>query len=241
MHDISLIGYGRFGKLLASLLQPEYPVLAFDPANPETESGVTSGSFDEVVECATIFIAVPIRSFKDVIQEIAERVRPGTTVLDVCSVKVYPVTVMQEHLNPEIGIIATHPLFGPDSFHRDQKLNMMIHPVRDRYQQAEHWKTFFAGKGLNILSMTPEEHDRQAANSQGIAHFVGRVLRETGIRSQPVSTVGYEDLLNVVEQTCNDSWELFADLQNFNPYTTAMIDRMETAITSIRHKIFNGE
>ena len=35
---------------------------------------------------------------------------------------------------------------------------------------------------------------------------------------------GFTELLGVIEQTCNDSWDLFKDLQKFNPYTNEMIE-----------------
>ena len=53
-----------------------------------------------------IFIAVPIRHFKSLIIDIAPKLRKGTTVIDVCSVKSYPVEVMTNSLSKDIGIIA---------------------------------------------------------------------------------------------------------------------------------------
>ena len=52
--------------------------------------------------------------------------------------------------------------------------------------------------------MTPDEHDREAAFTQGVAHYIGRVLSDLGVRRSPIGTVGYNKLLEIVEQTCND-------------------------------------
>ncbi len=65
--------------------------------------------------------------------------------------------------------------------------------------------------------MTPDEHDREAAFTQGVAHYIGRVLSDLGIQRSPIGTVGYNKLLEIVEQTCNDPWQLFLDLQRYNP------------------------
>ncbi len=34
-----------------------------------------------------------------------------------------------------------------------------------------------------------------------------------------IATPGCRKLLDIIEQTCNDSWQLFFDLQLYNPYT----------------------
>ena len=86
--------------------------------------------------------------------------------------------------------------------------------------------------------MSPDDHDRIAASSQGITHFIGRVLNESGVRSTDINTLGFNELLGVIEQTCNDSWELFKDLQKYNPYTNKMIDSLVNTIQKI-HKDCN--
>ena len=84
-----------------------------------------------------------------------------------------------------------------------------------------------------------DEHDRIAASSQGITHFIGRVLDESGVRSTDINTLGFNELLGVIEQTCNDSWDLFSDLQKFNPYTNEMIDNLVATIVNIHKQIKN--
>ena len=85
--------------------------------------------------------------------------------------------------------------------------------------------------------MSPNEHDQMAASSQGITHFIGRVLKESGVRSTDINTLGFNELLGVIEQTCNDSWDLFRDLQKYNPYTKEMIDNLVNTITKIHNEI----
>ncbi len=43
-------------------------------------------SLDEVLECIIVFIAVPIRSFEQIVKEIATYTLYNTTIVDVCSV-----------------------------------------------------------------------------------------------------------------------------------------------------------
>lgn len=40
--------------------------------------------------------------------------------------------------------------------------------------------------------------------------------------STPIDTLGAQKLLEVMDQTCNDTWQLFKNLQNYNSYTKPM-------------------
>ena len=112
-----------------------------------------------------------------------------------------------------------------------------MYPVRDIHNQYDKLKHTFESKSISIVEMSPEAHDKDAAMSQGITHFIGRVLREAGISSTKINTFGFNELLGVIEQTCNDSLDLFKDLQNYNPYTIEMIKKLEEAINMVQNQI----
>jgi prephenate dehydrogenase len=184
-----------------------------------------------------IFIAVPIRHFESVITEIAPQISEGTTVIDVCSVKKHPTEIMENNLPENVGIIATHPMFGPDSFVSNNRLKMMINNTRDSHNQFNFWRRFFIDQGIQVMEMSPDQHDRMAAQTQGVTHFLGRMLKEYGIRKTAIDTQGFRDLLDLVDQTCNDTWELYTDLQLYNPYTKDMIEKLKLATTSLDRRL----
>ena len=47
----------------------------------------------------------------------------------------------------------------------------------------------------------------------------------------------FRDLLDLVDQTCNDTWELYTDLQLYNPYTNDMIDKLKLATVSLDNRL----
>ncbi|MFO8065575.1 MAG: prephenate dehydrogenase/arogenate dehydrogenase family protein, partial [Spirochaetia bacterium] len=182
-----------------------------------------------------------------VARELAPHMRPGTVVVDTCSVKLYPVDVMRRHLPEEVGILATHPMFGPDSAKNGiEGLPLIYWPERS-VARDEHgaqgggeepggvdwWPEWFASVGLRTIRMSPDEHDHEAAYTQGITHFIGRVLDDLSVRPSPIGTVGYQKILDVVEQTCNDPLQLFLDLQRYNPYTTEMRAKLKASLERV--------
>ncbi len=233
MKSIGIIGYGRFGTVLADLLKKDYDVLVYDP---NISAGELSAALEEVLESVIIFIAVPISSFEKVLINISEYKLYNTTIIDVCSVKIYPVKIMQKYLPGHVGIIASHPHFGPDSYSPFKELKITLYPVRDTYSRYDEIRDFFQKYSIRTVKLTPDEHDMMAASSQGLTHFIGRVLNEAGVVSTQINTLGFNDLLAVIEQTCNDSWDLFKDLQKYNPYTHKMIDNLLDTINKVYKK-----
>ena len=67
-----------------------------------------------------------------------------------------------------------------------------------------------------MVEMTCEEHDRQAASTQFITHTVGRVLGAMKLESTNINTKGFESLLQLVDNTTNDSFDLYYGLFMYN-------------------------
>ena len=231
MNRVSIIGFGRFGAMLHSLLSKGFEVDVFDK-NSIDNSDVNEVSLEDALQNETIFIAVPIRDFENLVKEISKKISSGKTVIDVCSVKVFPKKVMLDNLSNETDIIATHPLFGPDSL-KDSGSVMTMESVRNTLGRYDFWKNYFESQNISIEEISAEEHDMMAARSQGLTHFVGRVIDDFGTNQTRIDTEGYKALHKLVNQTCNDTWELFEDIQNFNPFTEKMISELNESFEKI--------
>ena len=231
MNRVSIIGFGRFGAMLHSLLSKGFEVDVFDK-NSIDNSDVNEVSLEDALQNETIFIAVPIRDFENLVKEISKKISSGKTVIDVCSVKVFPKKVMLDNLSNKTDIIATHPLFGPDSL-KDSGSVMTMESVRNTFGRYDFWKNYFESQNISIEEISAEEHDMMAARSQGLTHFVGRVIDDFGTNQTRIDTEGYKALHKLVNQTCNDTWELFEDIQNFNPFTEKMISELNESFEKI--------
>lgn len=237
----AVVGFGRFGQLLAKLLNEDFSVVISEINQTNIalakEHNYKVVSLKEAATADTLFLTIPISNFESVVKKLAKYVDGDNLVIDTCSVKIYPTELMKKYLiNTEI--LGTHPLFGPDSVKNGLRGRKMVFcPLTISQTRLDFWSNYWKAKGLEVIQTSPKEHDKVAAYSQGITHFIGRVLSEMKLKSSAIATKGYEELLAIIEQTNNDSWQLFYDLQHYNPYSKDMRDVLAVAINKVGEKL----
>jgi len=231
----AVVGLGRFGYFWAEFLKGFGPLWAYNRSSEKpTPPGVLRIEKEQLREVDTLFLCVSISALEKVLLDIRDFLKPGVVVIDTCSVKVHPVQVMKKVLGEDAALVATHPMFGPDSGKNGvQGLPLVISPVQNAQKAFDLWKKRFEDSGLKVLVMAPEEHDRIGAYTQGVTHFVGRLLDRLGLVPEAMATTGYNALLEIIRQTCNDPFQLFLDLQKFNPYTVNMREDLKMAFEAL--------
>ncbi|GAB1481574.1 prephenate dehydrogenase/arogenate dehydrogenase family protein [Treponema sp.] len=233
---VGVFGLGRFGSFWSSLLSRRFAVQAYDiDPDRRAEVGVTRVSLEELCTCKTIFLCVSIRSMREVLRLIQGYLSAETLIIDTCSVKVYPGRWMLELLPPSVHILASHPMFGPESAKAGlDELPIMLDPIRLGEEQTRFWEETFASFGLSVVRMDCDRHDREAAYSQALTHFVGRSLHSLGLPETEIATRWYTKLHSVAKQCVRDSNELFQDMQCFNPYTESMRSELLASFAATR-------
>ena len=220
---IGIIGFGRFGQLLAKILKKSHKIKVSDKINKSRAAkkiGVRFCDLNEVCQQDFIILAVPISEFKNVVLDITDKLKKGQIVIDTCSVKEHPAELMLKHLPKNIEILASHPMFGPDSAKFGLKgLQMVFCPIRIKRESLNKAKKIFRSFGLEIVEMTPKEHDQQSVSSLNLVHFIGRVLEKMEIRPPKITTLGFKQLLKACKTVTNDTWQLFCDMQNYNRFS----------------------
>jgi prephenate dehydrogenase len=235
--NIAILGYGRFGKLLAELLKTHGNIFIIHRHQVNNKK-VKQINLKEIRDMDWIIPAVPISTLGQVLKKISPHLNPGSLVMDVCSVKTLPCRWMKTILPQEVEILGSHPMFGPDSAKYGLKdLSMVFCPIRIKHSRLQQVIKIFRSLGPNCLVMDPKTHDREAAMSLSLVHFIGRALGQMNIRSQKVSTLGFERLLSVNETVTNDTWQLFHDMHAFNPYAKAVRGRYLKALDKVNTKL----
>ncbi len=239
----AVYGLGRFGSFWAECLyKAGCEVIAYSRSEHPLPEGVRKADEEEVLTAPVLFFCVAISSFESVLKRVGSRIGRDTIVMDTCSVKIMPSEWMKENIPSDRTIIATHPMFGPDSGRNGVKgLPLVMCPVSPVGKGYEEMKSFFLSMGLDVREMSAEKHDEEAAYSQGVTHFVGRTLSQMGMKPTPIATQGYRNLMTIVEQTCNDPMQLFYDLQRYNPYAKEMRLSLQVAIEKVLNALRREE
>lgn len=220
MKTVGLIGFGQFGQLAARHLAARFVVGVHDPLVAEetiAAAGYPSLSLEAAAARDVVILAVPVQQMESVIALIAPNVRPGATVVDVASVKMLPSKWLAHYLPDNVHIVATHPLFGPQSAAKGLAGSLLVVcPIRGE----QHVKVAALGEelGLTVRISSAQEHDREMAYVQALTHLIGRSLSAMAIPDEMLKTQSYQHLLDLTGLIGNDSYELFTAIQTLNPF-----------------------
>jgi prephenate dehydrogenase len=220
--SLGIIGFGAFGRLIARHLAPYFAVRAYDPlltpGRPVEGYDVTASDLPGAARCSVVVLATPVAALAEVVEAIAGHLRPGTLVIDVGSVKVRPAAIMRAGLPRHVEIVATHPLFGPQSAADGIRgLKIAVCPVRG--ERIAGVSAFLESVlGLEVILTTPEEHDREVAAVQGLTHLIAKVLVEMEPLPTRMTTRSFELLMQAVGMVRHDAPEVFQAIERANPY-----------------------
>lgn len=239
---IGIVGFGRFGKFLSKELSNEHWIWAHSRTD-YTDIASDYGAcfvkeFNDFIELNLdcLIISTSISSFDSVVNKFPKKFLDNKLLVDVLSVKSFPKNIML-NIDSECDILCTHPMFGPDSANNGwTNLPFVYEKVRiTDEKRCDKLIKFFKNMDCKILEMTAEEHDEYSANSQFITHLTGRLLNELNIQTTPINTQGFDYLLNIMDNTCNDSMDLFQGLYSNNPKSIEILNMFEEAIIKIKN------
>jgi prephenate dehydrogenase len=240
MKSLGLIGFGQFGQLAASVLKSQFDVTVTDTAPQAAATaqamGVRFGSLAQAAARELVIVAVPVVAMRGVFAAMAPHVQPGALVIDVGSVKMLPAQWMTETLPAHVDLVATHPLFGPQSARTGLKgLRLVVCPIRG--ERHEKVAAFGRSLGLTVTVTNPEEHDREMAYVQALTHLIGRSLVNLGIPDEQLKTPSYQHLLELCSLIGADSFELFTAIQMQNPFAAevagAFVDQARSLLDQV--------
>ena len=235
--NIAIIGQGRFGKLMADILKSFGDVFIISSRKLDGDN-MKQIDFADIERMDWVIPCVPISAMQDTLKKIKPFIKKGSLIMDVCSVKVMPCEWMRGIIPEDIEIIGTHPMFGPDSASNGLKgLQVVICPIRSSNKTLGSVIDIFKEMKLKVIEVSPKEHDRQVAVSLALVHTVGRGLARAEVGKQKITTLGFERLLAVNENVNNDTWQLFLDMQHYNPYADKIRKKFINSLIDIDKEI----
>ncbi len=232
MRQLGVIGFGSFGRFMATHLKDHFDLLVHDlrpVADVALELGVKEADLDAVIACEGLVVAVPVQDMKEVLIEVARRDSRPRWVVDVASVKSRPVEMMREVLPADVDFGGLHPMFGPQSG-RDGIAGLKVVWCEGRGDLSSVTDFLSSTLELEVIPMTPEDHDYEMAYIQGLTHWIAKALREIKLPNENLATPAYRHLLSIEAILREDSFELFRTIEVENPFAASarreLLDRL---------------
>uniref|UniRef100_A0A7N0TUR8 Prephenate/arogenate dehydrogenase domain-containing protein n=1 Tax=Kalanchoe fedtschenkoi TaxID=63787 RepID=A0A7N0TUR8_KALFE len=249
---IAIIGFGNFGQFLArTLIRQGHTVLAHSRSDYTDVAANLGATFfpDPHDVCEqhpdVVLLCTSIISSEQVLNSLPlHRFKRNTLFVDVLSVKEFPKSLLLRTLPPHFDILCTHPMFGPQSGKNGWSgLSFVYEKVRigneeSRISRSDKFLDIFEREGCKMVEMSCAEHDMHAVRSQFLTHTVGRILHSLELESTDINTKGYESLLDLVENTSGDSFDLYYGLFMYNTNAMEQLERLDLGFEALRKQLF---
>jgi len=122
-------------------------------------------AFDDVL------LAIPSRALPEAAELVSKNMSPGSTIMDISSVKVGVVERVEERVREGVNYVSLHPLFGPAA-RKLQGCSIVVTPVRVLSEEAlSPIVETLRSIGLRVVSASADEHDRIMSILQ-VAHHM---------------------------------------------------------------------
>ena len=248
MSTIAIVGYGRFGSALGTLLEEAGErVRAFDP-HAAIPAAQRVGSLAEAAAgAAFVALAVPVAGLSAVLTELRPHLTAEHTVFDVGSVKVGPTAVLAAHLGGEVPWVATHPLFGPVSLRRGERpLRAVVCPSALHPGAALAVTALLRRIGCDVIEQDADAHDRAMAWTHALAFFVAKGMLDAGVPTQLAYVPpSFQAIERTIEAVRGDAGHLFTSLHRENPYAAearrALLETLNATDHSLRDPAAGAE
>lgn len=255
---IGIIGLGLIGASLAEAIHANThdTVLGRDTNENTMRAALGSGTVDGTLTdanthvCDMVIIALYPRAAREVLREIAPRIRRGTIVTDCCGIKRAICTEGKE-LAEEYGFtfIGGHPMAGRECWGYESAkadlykgASMILTPDPEENKALVAMVSdYFLSIGFGrITKVTAEEHDAIIACTSQLAHVLSSsyIRSDTAARHEGLSAGSFRDMTRVA--ALNDKmWsEIFLDNKDF---LLAEIDGLIGHLDDYRKAIQNDD
>lgn len=171
-----------------------------------------------------VVVSVPIDITEKVIAETAPKMKDGSLLMDITSLKAKPIEAMKKYAPEGVEILGTHPMFGPSIPSLHGQIVIMT-PVKGR---CDKWfpiiRALFENNGAHIEVIDAKEHDRFVSVVQGLTHFAYITIGTTFKRldfdvneSRRFMSPVYEIMVDFVGRILGQNPYLYALIQMENP------------------------
>ena len=240
MAEVGLIGFGRFGRAFASLLDAaDVTYVAFDPF-AEAPATIRCASLADLAEKSRkIMVGVPVSRIGDTLSALAPHLTSKHVVFDVGSVKLNPTAAMTDVLGSRVPWVATHPLFGPVSLAlAERPLRVVVCPNAMHPDAVEDIRHLYRSIGCEVVAQSAEAHDRVMAHTHALTFFVAKGMMDAGAGLEvPFAPPSFQAIARTIEAVRSDAGHLFVAIQNENPFAGEARKQLVDALANINRML----
>jgi len=218
-------GSGKMGRWCAKFLLQEDHEVVITGRNQnklleaKKQLGVEAATNVEAAKLAqAIIISVPIDNFKSVVEQICPHTRPEQVIIDITSIKAFPVEIMHKYIKTGI-VLGMHPMFGPGARGIANQSFVLTPTSEAEIALAQKIREYLETRGARVTLMSPEEHDEMMAVILGLSHFIAIVSADTLLsvdKLKQMRAIGgstFKLLLTLAEGVISEDPEFYTSLQ----------------------------
>ncbi|CAJ36601.1 prephenate dehydrogenase/arogenate dehydrogenase family protein [Methanocella arvoryzae] len=169
-------GAGDMGRWCSRLLKQSGFEVSISSRRPDimaiAESlGAGVASVDYAGQFDVVVLSVPIDAIEGIAAQVGPRMKPGSLLMDLSSLKTGPVEAMLKYAPESVEVIGAHPLFGPGLETLEGRTIVLV-PTGRSGRWLSVMRDVFETAGAAVEISTPGEHDRKMAIVQGLTHFL---------------------------------------------------------------------
>lgn len=236
---VGIIGLGSFGRFVYEIIPETIAKVGYDPEKSNSvHPDIYYVDFEELLENSNVLVlAIPLEAYSTVLPKISRRIREDQLIVDVCSVKVIPERLIKKYLPNHPNLLITHPLFGPQSFKKKVGNNKLIVTKTVGKLADDILLHCLDNLGIESIVMSAEEHDRAMADIHALTFFVAKSLEKMGLKTHELPTPSYSMITDLVDFSKSHSPELFATIENGNPFAKEIRSHMIKTMTDVDEMI----
>lgn len=236
---VLVIGYGRFGRALSTLLREagvevraRDPNVAIPASLRENETGTEPGK-------RVVFLCVPVWSFEAVLSALRPGLTGEDTLVDVSSARSRTERAMRELLGSDVRWVGTHPLFGPSAIALGERpLRAIVCPNELHPEAVWEVCALYERIGCVVKLEEADEHDRRMAYSHALAFFVAKALMDVDAPTHDLFVPpSFRAFAKTVEAVRSDAGHLFLTIQNLNPHAAQAREDLLTHLARLHAEL----
>jgi len=209
----------------------------------ELQVDVAVDNVEAVRKADITILCVPPETVPDVVDEILSHLKPGSTLVEISSVKTGLTDCLRKALRAGVKVLSVHPLFGPGA-PSPRGFRVALIPLQDPKVEREEAERIFPG--AEIVETTLEEHEEAMSYTLALNYIINTALALTlkGVnlkRLRKLSGPTFAAQLSLSEAVTRTNPNISAAIMTRNAYTLKTLSRYVQNLKALMDAVEEGK